>query len=225
MMELTNRQKEGFTWLARALGPEFLYNIFSSATAQITGVNKHGDAHAGTGIVIAPTWLLTCAHVLCDMKVDEQQSILGQNRQVIRTLSHPRVDVGLVEVTPPMQLLPGIAFRDPVVTEPIFTLGYPRVPLSREATLVMQRGEVTNPSITLFDGRSVFLYSAIARPGNSGGPLLSETGHVVGIVTEELFEKSEAFRMPFHAGIRTTELVNAIAEIEAPVTLPLEMYE
>ena len=224
-LELTSLQTTGILWLARALGPEFLYNIYAQATIQITGITKDGDAHAGTGLVIAPNWILTCAHVLTDMQVDEEQSILGAHRRIIRTLPHPNVDVGLLEVEQPMPLLPGVAFRNPVVAESVFTLGYPRVPLSRESALVMQRGEVTNPSVTLLDGSVAFLYSAIARPGNSGGPILSDTGHVVGIVTKELSEQAEGFRMPFHAGIKTQELVQALAELQVPVTLPVESYE
>jgi S1-C subfamily serine protease len=77
----------------------------------------------------------------------------------------------------------------------------------------------------LLDGHEVFLYSAIARPGNSGGPIVSETGHVVGIVTEELTQSSATFEMPFHAGIRTTELVRALSDLDTSLTLPVEDYE
>jgi hypothetical protein len=225
LLELTSRQQQGILWLARALGPEFLYNVYAQATAQITGVTKAGDVHAGTGLVIAPNWLLTCAHVVRDMQVDDNQFIFGETRHVMRTLMHPTFDVGLVELEQPMPLLPGLAFRTPIVAEPVFTLGYPRIPLSRDATLVMQRGEVTNSGVTLLDGSVVFLYSAIARPGNSGGPILAETGHVVGIVTQELSEKSLDFQMPFHAGIQTEQLVRAISELGVPVLLPVESYE
>lgn len=225
LLELTSLQKMGTVWLARVLGPEFLYNAYAQATVQITGITKNGDAHAGTGLVIAPNWILTCAHVLVDMQVDEDQFILGELRRVKRTLPHPSIDVGLLEVEQPMPLLPGVAFRNPIVAESVFTLGYPRVPLSRESALVMQRGEITNPSVTLLDGSVVFLYSAIARPGNSGGPILSDTGHVVGIVTEELSEQVEGFRMPFHAGVQTQQLVQALEELQVPITLPVETYE
>ena len=85
----------------------------------------------------------------------------------------------------------GVSFRDPLITETVFTLGYPRVPLSRTPHLVMQRGEVTAEDVVLFSEHHVFLYSAVARPGNSGGPILAETGHVVGIVIEELMQDSD----------------------------------
>jgi hypothetical protein len=225
MKELTTRETEGLVWLAKALGPELIYSLYSTATAQITGINSHGDVNAGTALVVAPNWLLTCAHVLNDMVVDDSQIVCGQRVDVLRTIPHPTMDVGLVEVASPVPMLTGLSFRDPIVSEPVFTLGYPRVPLSREASLVMQRGEVTSCEVTLLDGRQVFLYSAIARPGNSGGPILSETGHILGIVTEELAEESAGFRMPFHAGIRTSEIVRALTELDAPFRLPVEDYE
>jgi hypothetical protein len=99
------------------------------------------------------------------------------------------------------------------------------VPLSIEPALVMQRGEVTTPAVKLLNGHEVFLFSAIARPGNSGGPILSETGHVVGMVTEELVEKSSDFCMPFHAGIRTTEIARALLDLDSSFTVPVENYE
>ena len=225
MLELTTRQREGIGWLAGALGPEFLYWMYSSITMQVTGTNSVGDIVAGTALVIAPNRVLTCAHVLNDMSLDKSQTFKEQQFTVLRAVSHPTIDVGVIEFSPSLPLLPGLAFRDPIVAEPVFTLGFPRVPLSRQPALVMQRGEVTTPAVTLLDGSEVFLYSAVARPGNSGGPILSETGHVVGIVTEELSEKSNDFRMPFHAGVQTTVLIRALAEIDSSFTLPLEHYQ
>lgn len=225
MRELTTREKEGVVWLAKALGPEFIHLMYSSVTVQITGRTTSGDVNAGTALVVAPKWLLTCAHVLSDMDVDEHQIVGDQRVDVLRKVRHPSVDLGLIEVSSELPLLPGLAFRDPLVAEPVFTLGYPRVPLSREAAMVMQRGEVTTPKVTLLGGQKVFVYSAVARPGNSGGPVVSATGHVLGIVTEELVEESPQFRMPFHAGIRTSDIVRALVDIDAPLTLPVEDYE
>ena len=225
LSELTDLQRQSFLWLAPALGAEFIYDLYSKATIQITGKTRNGDAHAGTGIIIAPHWILTCAHVLDDMVLDSTQQHFDSSNQVKNTYKHTSIDVGFIEMETAMHVLHGAAFRNPIIAETVFTLGFPRIPLSQKPALIMQRGEVTNPDVTLFDSSNVFLYSAIARPGNSGGPIIAESGHVVGIVTSELLEKTEVSTMPFHAGIKTSEIIQAIRDLKVPIDLPVELYE
>jgi len=225
LRELTKLEQSGVTWLSQALGPEFLHHIYAQAIVQITGVTADGDAHAGTGLIIAPQWLITCRHVLTDMKLDQKQRAGDRAFNVIRQLPHPSVDMGLVEVSPPLPPLPGLTFRPPRIAETVYTLGYPRVPLSKAPALVIQKGEVTSIGLETIHGDQVFLFSAIARPGNSGGPVLSGNGHVLGLVAEELFEDSNNVRSPFFAGIRTDTLSRAIEDLGVKVTLPTETYE
>ncbi len=186
MKELTQLQVKGKLWLAPVLGAEFLHLMYAPFTHQITGKSLKGDEHAGTALAIAPNWLLTCGHVVRDMVVDEVQMLGGLPCHVVETLWHPSVDVALLKLESPIPVMPDLAFRDPLLSEPLFTLGYPRIPLAREAPLVMQSGEVTAQEVRLLFGEEVFLFSAVARPGNSGGPILSSSGHVVGIVTQHL---------------------------------------
>lgn len=223
--ELSEREKEGWLWLAPALGPEFLLDAYSDITLQLTGITKSGDVHAGTGISIRARWILTCAHVVNDMVLDERQRFGGTEYEVVRTIPHKKIDIALVEVYGKLPHLPGLAFRDPVVAETVYTLGYPRIPLSPRPALVMQRGEITNENIVTFSGDEVFLYSAIARPGNSGGPVIAANGHVVGIVMEELLEETYRSGMPFYAGVRTSEIIKAITELVPSIQLPMEAYE
>ena len=56
----------------------------------------------------------------------------------------------------------------------------------------MQSGAVTSEAVTSLGGESLFLYSAIARPGNSGGPVLSQHGYVVGLCTEDVTGEYDA---------------------------------
>lgn len=225
LRELTKREREGWLWLAPVLGPEFVQDSYANVTLQITGITASGDVHAGTGVAIAPRWILTCAHVVTDMRIDEKQAFAEKEFSVIRVLPHREIDVALIEVDRDLPQLPGIAFRDPTIAETVYTLGYPRIPLSRKASLVMQRGEITAQKLVTLSRREVFLYSAIARPGNSGGPVIADTGHIVGIVTEELSQETSRPDSPFHAGIRTSVISKAIADIESSVVLPMETYE
>lgn len=219
--ELTSVEKQNVLWLAPALGAEFILYGFSVAIVHVTGRNSEG-VRAGTGLMIDPSWILTCAHVLNDMTVDETQVIRGMSFTIKRALAHPEIDVGLLEITPPFASLHGLAFREPRIGETVFTMGFPRIPLSREPSLVMHRGEVTNTSITTFSGHKLFLYSAIARPGNSGGPVISSNGNVVGLVTQDLREEPSAH--VFYAGVGAAEVARAISELGVLVTLPIEDY-
>lgn len=224
MHEVTTKQKLGRLWLTPALGAEFVRQCFSTITLQITGIAKNGNPAAGTGLAISPNWILTCAHVVKDMKLDDTQEFAGKTIRVIEAISDGDADVGLIKTDSPLPQLPGIVFRDPIVAEAIVTLGYPRIPLSRNAVLVMHRGEVTSELLQTVTGEQLFLYSAIARPGNSGGPVIANDGSIIGIVSDELGAKNEHESFPFFAGIRASEIAAAIARLTSEVQLPMEDY-
>lgn len=224
MKELTAKQKTGPCWFAPALGGEFIYSIFGPAALHITGVDSSGDVVAGTGIAINENWILTCAHVLNDMKVDQVQNFGGVRCEVSELHSHPEIDIGLMRVDGKLTPVAGLSFSNPVAGVNLYTVGYPRIPMSLTAVPIMHRGEVTVPSLKTLHGHNLFLFSAIARPGNSGGPIVGECGTVVGLVTQELYEDSSRSGLPFYAGVPTTEIVRAIKDICPMVELPVEDY-
>ncbi len=222
--ELTNLERMGKLWLAPALGPEYIYRVYSAATCQIIGTLK-GEGRAGTALIVAPNWLLTCAHVIRDMAVSEQQYLRDQHFTVTDTLAHESIDIGLVKTLEELPVTPGLSFRDPRVGEPVFTIGYPRIPLSKESSLILHRGEITNPEMTMMSGDKIFTYSAIARPGNSGGPIVGEHGSVIGVVTHELAQDCERPGSPFFAGIGTAEIATSVRALAPDLVLPVETYE
>lgn len=231
----TRMQRAGILWLGAALGPELLYGTLAPTVPMITGISKDGNASVGSGIVISDHLILTCAHVLNDMTVDAQQTVNGMQVTIKKIWPHSTVDLGLVEVHETLSPVPGLSFRDPVISEPVFNLGYPRLTCTRSAALLMQRGEVTATDVQLLFGQEVFLYSAIARPGNSGGPIVSESGHIVGIVTQELSNTAVSsaggeaqgalHSMPFYAGIPASVIKVAVNELLPDFAFPYETYE
>jgi len=90
--------------------------------------------------------------------------------------------------------------------------------------LVVQSGEVVNSGLTTIHGEKVFLFSAIARPGNSGGPVVSRSGYVIGIVSKDL-RSQDSKTDTFYSGISTTEIAKSIHELDSSITLPFETYE
>lgn len=93
--------------------------------------------------------------------------------------------------------------------EDIITMGYPSIPLTKEAYQVVHKGEI-NSFVENYWGHKLFLFSAKTSSGNSGSPIIDKTGRFLGIVTEELFEK-ESFekkgKLPYYAGIPATEII------------------
>ncbi len=222
--ELTNKESSGWLWLSAALGPEFIRSQFASAIVQLCGRDTNNDVRSGTGLVIAPRLLLTCAHVVKGMQLDRTQEIYGSRFEVVHVHAHHDVDVAIVVTSTDLPLLQGMSLRDPRLSEEIFTLGFPRIPRTREPALLMHRGEITCESVIDFSGQQKVLYSAIARPGNSGGPIISSTGHVVGIVSESLEDQALGSVAPFYAGVRPTEIESALSDLGYPNILPIEDY-
>src|SRR5437016_5264164 len=89
LREFTQLERRNVLWLASALGPEFILHAFHRFIVQITGRDKNRDVRAGTSLLIEPSWLLTCAHVLDRMDVDKRQMFSVTEFEVLRTLSHP----------------------------------------------------------------------------------------------------------------------------------------
>jgi hypothetical protein len=152
LREITSLENQGWMWLAPALGAEFIRGQFAPVTVQLCGKDVNGVTRAGTGLVIAPTWILTCAHVVQQMTVSEVQQHQGAELKIIRTLAHSSIDVAALEIAPAVSCLPGLAFREPRVAEDVFTLGFPRIPFTREPALVMHKGEVTSPRVVTLPG-------------------------------------------------------------------------
>ena len=216
--------------LVPALGPEYLYKLCVPGLVHITGTKRDGAAVAGTGLVVGPSHVLTCRHVVRDMGVDEEQTFQGRTCVIGEESvhEHPEVDVAVIRVSGArLTPLKGALFRAPVVAQTVYTLGYPKLPGLREASVTMQQGTVTNESVTSLAGESLFLYSAISRPGNSGGPVMSHDGYVAGLSIVDAtgeYVGNEAFS-PHYAGIPAQVVVEAVESLGLGLELPIESYE
>ena len=216
--------------LARTLGPEFLYHSCAPGLVHITGKNRDGDVVAGTGIVVDPSFVLTCRHVVADIVLDTSQEFQGKMLKLNKDsiYSHPDVDVAILQVNKPLlKPLMGLKYQRPVMAQTVFTLGYPKLPGLTEAPVIMQQGAVTSPEVTALSGELLFLFSAISRPGNSGGPVMSDDGYVVGLCNVDStgeYRPAEAFS-PHFAGIPSQIVVDAVSSLGLGIQLPFEEYE
>ena len=230
--ELSTLRQRGYLWLAKTLGGRFVHRQISPAIVHVVGENDDGE---GSGIVFDEHHVLTCRHVVSGMQVASAQAFQGRTVTVEGVFQHRSEDVAVIRIKEPLTTVPGLGFVDPMVSQKVYRFGYSRVPCSVPSStgtspLVMQSGEVTNESVHVFGGMELFLYSAISRPGDSGGAVVSDDGYVVGMTTElsdsrvEAREGEDVFS-PHYAGIPSHVLARAVHELGQGVGIPLETYE
>ena len=225
----TTAQSTGVLYLSSLLGPELIIRSYGPSAIPITGKNKLGDVAVGTGFALDERHILTNAHVVEGMDLDEEFETsavphLGWSDRVVELSGrgsvkpwHVRVvdvrasddgeapDVAVIEIEPGPEghglIAPhGAVFRDPEWADRVLTFGYPPVPTSKTAALVVHHGEVVNPAVPTFHGPA-FLYSAVTRPGNSGGPIVASDGRIVGIVAHDVRDEGRTDEAPYYRAI------------------------
>jgi S1-C subfamily serine protease len=223
-------QRSGFLFLAEAIGPALIIELYGALTIPITGYTSDGDVDTGSGLVLDETHVLTNKHVVEDMTVDDEiPSPLTtpcvwdhwhsqpENVRISRKVSHPTADIAVIELeqkgdTAQLNTLGGIAFRAPAWDDRAHVFGYPAVPTTNDIHLVHQSGEVVNPGVQSREGEQYFLYSSTTRPGNSGGPIVAQDGRVVGIVAHDISARPDV--APFYRGIPGDEVVRCLNEMD-----------
>lgn len=177
------------TSYAEFLELDYIRDKISPFTAIIVVCDSKGDDHIGSGVLISTNHILTCLHVVDEVTIREV--ILNGTPYSIKYIYKSETkDVALIEIKD-CTLNPeyDVIFSEGHILEPIITFGYPPISRIRETPLIVQKGEI-NAISTNFSGHKCLIYSSIVRPGNSGGPIFSDKGFFVGMVTEHLERKT-----------------------------------
>ena len=166
--------------VAQELTVELQDKIENRSSAATSETEKSQSKGVGTGFFITRDgYILTCYHVV--EKANSVQVLVGDKMY--------EADIEQIDIHNDLSLLkirgvfPAIAFspaRSAKLGESIFTIGYPN-PVLQGYAAKLTRGEINSLSGYRDDPR-LYQISAPVQPGNSGGALVDEKGHVVGIV-------------------------------------------
>jgi len=149
---------------------------------KIRGNNRCGDGIEGSGFLYSPHRLMTNAHVVAGV-TDPQVRVGNRNVPATVVYYNSDVDVAVLDVNIDG---PVIHFdQSGKAKEASVILGYPNDgPFDAQPARIRAQQRLRSPDIygrgTVT--RDVFSLRGLVRPGNSGGPLVSRSGDVLGVI-------------------------------------------
>ena len=216
-----------------------LYRSYKPALVRVTVQTESGDLSTGTAFHIGDGWLVTAAHVLRAGEIHELASErYGEPLRVesITFNKDDRIDLALIKTNLDLShYLERATIRgapegfvqtdhveigghlddwlgDELVLSKVLLMGYPPIPFSREAVLLASEGEV-NAIVDKYNGpHPHFIISCRARGGFSGGPVLSEYGFLLGVLTESLVVNSKDAETGYSSAISVEPLLAMLHE-------------
>lgn len=156
-----------------------------TGSAGPTGGTEATGVASGTGFFVSRDgYLLTNHHVIDKAKKIEVTTSDKQKHPATVISSDASNDVALLKIDAITNPLPVIAAADIKRGTEVFTLGYP-IPFLQGQELKATYGRVNALSGIHGDIR-YFQIDVPIQPGNSGGPLITDQGQVIGIVSASL---------------------------------------
>ena len=155
----------------------------ADSVLKIRGTNECGRGIEGSGFLYAGNRLMTNAHVVAG--VDDPEVLLGESSVPAEVVYYnPDIDVAVLALD--SGAMPHLTFdREAEAQAPVAILGYPQDgPYDVQPGRIRAEQRLRSPNI-YGDGtviREVYSLRGLVRPGNSGGPIVSSAGDVVGVV-------------------------------------------
>ena len=155
----------------------------AASVLKVRGENSCNRGVEGTGFLYAPNRLMTNAHVVAGVR---DPAVIVDDQEVPATVVYYNEDLDVAVLAVDGLNRPFLRFdTGGQEREPGAVLGYPQDgPYDVQAARIRTKQRLRSPDIygngTVI--REVFSLRSLVRPGNSGGPLVSDDGDVLGVI-------------------------------------------
>ena len=157
---------------------------------QTEGVDAEGGSanSLGTGVIMDDSGgILTSLHVVAGARVIKLTFADGTQSEAAIEVAQPENDIAVLRAfTLPGLYVPAIMGNSGAmrVGDEVFVVGNPfGLYSSMSAGVISGFNRTFRPPESDLTIQGLIQFDAAANPGNSGGPLLNRSGHVIGIVT------------------------------------------
>ena len=206
---------------------------------RVTVKTETGDLSNGSAFHIGDGWLATAAHVVnsgdieeivseyCNKKLEIEKIIYHKNEKIdlaiLKTnldLSHYLTKTKIIGTPKGFKQTDHLPIgghlddwvSDTLVLTKVLLMGYPPIPFSNGAVLLASEGEV-NAVVDKYNGpHPHFIISNMGRGGYSGGPVISEYGFLLGILTESLVMNDQTEELGYSSAISVEPLLVLLQE-------------
>jgi S1-C subfamily serine protease len=155
----------------------------AASVLKIRGENSCNRGVEGTGFLYSPTRLMTNAHVVAGV---DDPAVIVDDQEVPATVVYYNEDLDVAVLAVDGLNRPFLRFdSEGKERQASAVLGYPQDgPYDVQAARIRSKQRLRSPDIyghgTVI--REVFSLRSLVRPGNSGGPLVSGAGEVLGVI-------------------------------------------
>ncbi|MEZ9821779.1 serine protease [Shewanella sp. 10N.286.45.A1] len=216
-----------------------LFQTYKYSMVRITVRTAEGDLSNGSAFHIGDGWLATAAHVVNGGEIEEIVSeYCNQDLKIEKIICHrdDKIDLAIIKtdldlshyltkttiMNPPDGFIQtdhlGIGghlddwIGDELVLSKVLLMGYPPIPFSNGPVLLASEGEV-NAVVDKYNGpHPHFVISNMGRGGYSGGPVISEYGFLLGVLTESLVMNNQSEELGYSSAISVEPLLILLQE-------------
>ena len=187
--------------------PAFIEHVYKATKPSVVRITRP-DGSLGTGFVFRDnTHVATALHVV-DLGRDVRVEFPGGKSMEAEVVAVDEAhDLAILELSEPTDAPPLVARDDVSVGSPILAIGNPYGDLARFSNeLEGLLNFSVSQGIVSAKSDAFIQTDAVLSPGNSGGPMLTCDGKVIG-VADRLLESRIGFGVPVHHLTKLTERI------------------